>query len=92
MSVIDIHRAHELDKEHARDAAETLAKDLSQKFDLNYLWEGDQLKFKRSGVKGQLNIAESDLHIHLELGLMLRPFKSRIEQEIHTQLDQIVKA
>ena len=53
---------------------------------------GDHLKFKRSGVKGHLNITPTDLHIHLELGLMLRPFKSRIEQEIHSQLDQIIKA
>ena len=92
MSVIDIHRAHSLDKEHAREAAETLAKDLSKQFDVNYQWEGDLLKFKRSGVKGQLDISENDLHIRLELGLMLRPFKSRIEQEIHSQLDQIVQA
>jgi len=92
MSVIDIHRAHTLDKEHAREAAETLAKDLSTQFDVNYQWEGDLLRFKRSGVKGQLDIAENDLHIRLELGLMLRPFKSRIEQEIHSQLDQIIKA
>ncbi|ABM20485.1 MULTISPECIES: polyhydroxyalkanoic acid system family protein [Marinobacter] len=92
MSVIDIHRAHSLDKEHAREAAETLAKDLSKQFDVNYQWEGDLLKFKRSGVKGQLDISENDLHIRLELGLMLRPFKSRIEQEIHSQLDQIIQA
>ena len=92
MSVIDIHRAHSLDKEHAREAAETLAKDLSKQFDVNYQWEGDLLKFKRSGVKGQLDISENDLHIRLELVLMLRPFKSRIEQEIHSQLDQIIQA
>ncbi|HLT12575.1 MAG TPA: polyhydroxyalkanoic acid system family protein [Marinobacter sp.] len=92
MSVIDIHRAHSLDKAHAREAAETLAKDLSKQFDVNYQWEGDLLKFKRSGVKGQLDIAEDELHIRLELGLMLRPFKSRIEQEIQSQLDQIIKA
>ncbi len=92
MSVIDIHRAHSLDKEHAREEAETLAKDLSKQFDVNYQWEGDLLKFKRSGVKGQLDISENDLHIRLELGLMLRPFKSRIEQDIHSQLDQIIQA
>ncbi|MGC8121797.1 polyhydroxyalkanoic acid system family protein [Marinobacter sp. VGCF2001] len=92
MSVIDIHRAHSLDKEHARAAAEALAKDLSRQFDVNYQWEGDLLKFKRSGVKGQLDLSEHDLHVHLELGLMLRPFKSRIEQEIHSQLDQIIGA
>ncbi|MBW7471232.1 polyhydroxyalkanoic acid system family protein [Marinobacter sp. M216] len=92
MSVIDVHRPHSLDKEHAREAAEILAKDLSQQFDVNYQWEGDVLRFKRSGVKGQLNLSHADLHIHLELGMMLRPFKSRIEQEIHSQLDQIIKA
>ncbi|MBN7770409.1 polyhydroxyalkanoic acid system family protein [Marinobacter daepoensis] len=92
MSVIDIHRAHSLDKEHARQAAETLAKDLSKQFDVHYQWEGDLLKFKRSGVKGQLDLSEDDLHIRLELGLMLRPFKARIEQEIHSQLDQIITA
>lgn len=92
MSVIDIHRAHSLDKSHAREAAETLAKDLSRQFDVNYEWDGDLLRFKRSGVKGKLEISEQDLHIHLELGLMLRAFKSRIEQEIHSQLDQIIHA
>ena len=92
MSVIDVHRAHTLDKDHAREAAEALARDLSSQFDLNYQWEGDHLKFKRSGVKGHLNITGDDLHVHLELGMLLRPFKSRIEQEIHSQLDQILKA
>lgn len=92
MSVIDVHRPHSLDKEHARQAAESLAQDLSRQFDVHYQWEGDQLTFRRSGVKGYLDIRPSELHIHLELGMMLRPFKSRIEQEIHSQLDQIIKA
>lgn len=92
MSVIDVHRAHTLDKDHARDAAETLAQDLSSQFDLNYQWEGDQLTFKRSGVKGHLNITGDDLHVHLELGMLLRPFKAKIENEIHNQLDQVLKA
>lgn len=92
MSVIDVHRAHTLDKDHARDAAEALARDLSSQFDLDYQWEGDHLKFKRSGVKGHLNITANDLHVHLELGLLLRPFKAKIEDEIHNQLDQVLKA
>ena len=92
MSVIDVHRAHTLDKDHAREAAEALAQDLSSQFDLNYQWEGDHLKFKRSGVKGQLNITDDDLHVHLELGLLLRPFKSQIQSEIHNPLDQFLTA
>lgn len=92
MSVIDVHRTHTLDKSHAREAAETLARDLSSQFQIEYQWEGDRLAFKRSGAKGHLNITSDELYVHLELGMLLRPFKSRIEQEIHGQLDRILKA
>lgn len=89
MSTIDVRRRHNLDHDHAREAAETLARDLSSQFDVNYQWDGDVMRFKRSGVKGHLDVAPESLHVHLELGLMLRPFKSRIEQEINSQLDQL---
>lgn len=92
MSVIDIHRSHSLDKQHARSAAETLAENLSRKFDMQYHWDGDQLKFERSGVKGRVDIAETDLHIRIELGMMLRPFKPKIEEEIQSRLDRLIAA
>ncbi|MBE02011.1 polyhydroxyalkanoic acid system family protein [Marinobacter lutaoensis] len=92
MAVIDVHRSHALDKEHARQVAETLAQDLSRQFDVQYQWEGDVMRFRRSGVKGELTLTSDDLHVRLELGLMLRPFKHRIEQEIHSQLDQVLGA
>ncbi|WP_372957045.1 polyhydroxyalkanoic acid system family protein [Marinobacter sp.] len=90
MSSIDVRRAHSLDQAHAREAAETLARDLSRKFDVDYEWDGDLMRFRRSGVKGHLDISPSELHVHLELGMMLRPFKGRIEEEIHNQLDTII--
>jgi len=91
-AVVAARLPHTLEEEHAREAAENLAKDLAEQFEVNYQWDGDLLRFKRSGVKGQLEISHADLHIHLELGMMLRPFKSRIEQEINSQLDQMLKA
>lgn len=92
MSVIDIHRTHSLNKEEARSAAEGLAKNLASKFDMHYHWEGDSLKFERSGVKGLVDIAETDLRIRVELGMMLRPFKPKIEEEIQTRLDRVIAA
>lgn len=90
MSAIDVRRSHSMDQEHAREAAESLARDLSRKFDVQYEWDGDLLRFHRSGVKGHLDISPSELHVHLELGMMLRPFKGRIEEEIHNELDRII--
>ncbi|MFL1405628.1 polyhydroxyalkanoic acid system family protein [Marinobacter sp. M1N3S26] len=90
MSAIDVRRSHSMDQEHAREAAESLARDLSRKFDVQYEWDGDLLRFHRSGVKGHLDISPSELHVHLELGIMLRPFKGRVEEEIHNELDRII--
>jgi len=92
MSVIEVHRAHTLDKAHARQLAETLAEDLSRQFHMQYQWEGDVMTFRRNGVRGQLTLTPDDLHVRLELGLVLRPFRQRIEQEIHSQLDQVLGA
>lgn len=89
MSKIDIKRSHNLDHEHARRAAEALAQDLSSQFDVHYEWDGDVMRFRRSGVKGQLDVTPDTLHIRLELGLLLRPFKSRIEGEVNRQLDDL---
>ncbi len=90
MSSIDVHRSHSLDQAHAREAAESLARDLSEKFDVDYKWDGDIMRFQRSGANGHLDITPDDLHVHLELGMILRPFKGRIEQEINSQLDKII--
>jgi putative polyhydroxyalkanoate system protein len=92
MSTIDITRQHNLDHEHARGAAETLAADLSKQYDVNYQWDGDVVQFKRSGVKGYLEVRPEELQVHLELGMMLRPFRNKIESEIETQLDRLTAA
>ena len=91
MSAIDITRRHSLDHAEAVKAADSLAENLSQRYDVNYEWDGDVLRFKRSGVKGELTVNPEIIHVHLELGLMLRPFKGRIEQEIHDHLDGLTQ-
>ena len=91
MSVIDVTRHHTLDHDHAIAAADSLARSLADDFDVHYQWDGDQMTFKRSGVKGKLNVTPSTIHIRLELGLLLRPLKGRIEREIHQHLDSLVE-
>lgn len=90
MSTISVTRHHTLDPEHARQTAESLAKDLSDRFDVHYQWEGDSLHFQRSGVTGQLTVDEHMIKVDLTLGLLLRPLRSRIENEIHRHLDNLI--
>lgn len=89
MSVIEITRTHTMGVDAARIKADELAVGLSDRFDMNYHWQQDVLKFRRSGVKGQLEVDERQVHIRLELGFMITPFKSRIEREIHSHLDNM---
>jgi len=90
MSVIDIQRSHALGEEKARSAADSLAGKLAQKFDVQSQWQGDRLLFERSGIKGHLDISDTELRVHLELGLMLRPFKPKIEEEIESRIDRMI--
>lgn len=91
MSVIDITRHHELNHGDAIATAEDLAKSLSERFDVAYSWQGDTLTFKRSGAKGKLTVEPTKIHVKMELGLLFRPFKGRIEQEIHNHLDGMLE-
>ncbi len=91
MSVIDITRHHTLKHDDAIATAEDLAKSLSERFDVAYSWQGDTLTFKRSGAKGKLTVAPTQIHVKMELGFLVRPFKGRIEQEIHNHLDGMLE-
>lgn len=91
MSVIDITRHHTLNHSDAIATADDLAKSLSDRFDVSYSWDGDTLTFKRSGAKGKLKVEPTTIHVKMELGFLLRPFKGRIEQEIHNHLDGLLE-
>lgn len=93
MSSIHISRKHKLPPKKARAAAEASAKRLAEEFDLKYRWEGEhKLRFHRSGVDGHLELERGAVHIMVTLGLLLRPFRARIEQEVHRNLDELFGA
>jgi len=62
---------------------------LSEAFDMEFAWEGDVLRFQRSGVDGQLTLGHKEVLIDAELGFLLAMMKPKIEQSIHENLDRI---
>lgn len=73
--------------EEAQKAADELAGDLAQKFEINYGWEGDHIHFERPGVDGQITVRENEIRIRARLGLMLIFLKPVIEEEITQYLE-----
>jgi putative polyhydroxyalkanoate system protein len=89
MADIHIVRKHSMPLKKAREAADGLAARLGEKFDLESEWDGDTLNFERSGVKGSLALAKTEVTIDVRLGLLLSAFKGSMEEQINEQLDQL---
>jgi putative polyhydroxyalkanoate system protein len=88
MSTIRMERQHTLGEAKAREAASAVAERLKEKMQIAYRWEGNVLRFERSGAKGQLHVSDSQVRMEIELGLMLRPMKGMIEQKMADYFDR----
>lgn len=88
MPAIDIRHPHSMTRARARKAVEDVAKKLSERFDVEYAWDGDVLNFSRSGVEGAIALEPQQLHVTAELGFLLSAMKKPIETEIKRVLDE----
>jgi putative polyhydroxyalkanoate system protein len=87
MSQIDMLARHTMPMSEAQKAADELAGDLAQKFEIDYGWDGDHIHFERSGVNGMITVRENEIRIKARLGLMLIFLKPVIEEEITQYLE-----
>lgn len=87
MSRIDISARHNMPLEVAQAAADALAQDLAEKFEIDYGWDGDFIHFERPGVDGSIEVSERVIHVQARLGLLLMFLQGRIEEEIRGYLD-----
>jgi putative polyhydroxyalkanoate system protein len=86
---IDVRRTHELGLEGARAAADRMMASLATRFGLRGTWDGNVLRFERSGVQGHLAVDEHNLHLSVTLGFLLRAMRGSIEGEVHRELDSL---
>jgi putative polyhydroxyalkanoate system protein len=89
MAKISVAATHHLSHSKARAAAERLAKDLEKRFHLEWHWDGDDCRFERPGVSGNMHVGKSEIRLDVQLGLLLSALKPAIEREIHAQLDRL---
>ena len=90
MSQIQIRRRHGLDHAHARATAEKLAADLASEYHADYQWQDDELKFRSPGIEGLLHVGKDEVEINVRLGMLLQPFRGKIESGIRARLDAIL--
>lgn len=70
----------------AREAIEQAAQRLSEKFGIDYAWNGDTVDFRRSGLDGRIELVPDELRVTAKLGFLLSAMKGPIETEIRRVL------
>ena len=68
MSDIKIIQVHNLSLDEARQAARKVAAQMELDYEMTTTWEGDLLKFERSGVSGSLALLDKQAQLEIKLG------------------------
>jgi putative polyhydroxyalkanoate system protein len=82
MADISITQQHKLGQEAARNAAQKVADKLAGEYGLNCKWEGNVLRFERSGVEGSLALGEQQALLRIKLGFLMSAFAPTIESKV----------
>ncbi len=89
MSDITLVEHHTLSMSDARAVAQKVADQMAADYEMGYAWEGDALNFKRSGFSGTLALTEGQVQLDINLGFMLKGFKSKIEQQVGANMRKL---
>ena len=82
MADINITQQHQLSQPAARAAAQKVADKLAGEYGLDCHWDGDVLRFERSGVEGALTLGERQAALRIKLGFLMSAFAATIEQKV----------
>jgi putative polyhydroxyalkanoate system protein len=88
MPTIVVRRKHALGLAGARRLAESIARKLREDYGGSFAWEGDDLRFQRTGASGSVAVTKEGFQVRVELGVLLSPLRSRIEREIVAFCDE----
>jgi putative polyhydroxyalkanoate system protein len=89
MATIRIERPHRMSRADAKALVERVARDLEQRFDLAWRFDGDDVQFARPGVSGHMHVGDTNFVLEARLGLLLSPLKGAIERQVNARLDTL---
>ena len=88
MATIVVRRKHDLGLAKAKRLAESVARRLRDDYGGSFAWNGNDLRFERTGATGSVAVTKAGFQVRVELGLLLTPLRARIEREIVAFCDE----
>ena len=92
MSEISIVQEHTLSLEQAREAAQQVAQRIASEYGLECKWDGDVLRFERSGVEGALTLEGQRAAMRIRLGFFMGAFAPAIEAKVTEKMRKVFLA
>jgi putative polyhydroxyalkanoate system protein len=88
MADLELQREHTLGLKKAKAAAQKVADEMAESFDMESEWEGNTLHFSRSGVTGAMIVSKNSVEVNAKLGFLLAAFKPKIEAQMSKNFDK----
>ncbi len=79
MATIAVEHRHELGEEEALRRAHELIRQFGARLKADIQWDGANATFKGSGFSGGAQVSATRLVVTVDLSLVLRPLKGKIE-------------
>lgn len=86
MSTISVERNHGLNEKEALERVKVIVAEFANKLKADVSWSGNRATFKGKGFKGDAQVTANNVSIDVDLGLLLRPMKGRIESRLEEEL------
>jgi putative polyhydroxyalkanoate system protein len=92
MADIEITQPHNMTPDAARAAAQQVADKMAADFGMECAWDGQVLRFERSGVDGALVVGEHDARLEIRLGLMMKAFAPMVQDKLARKMQKVFGA
>ena len=89
MADITIIQDHAMGMDDARAAAQKVADQIVIDYEMVAEWQDDVLNFKRTGFSGTLALTQGSAQLDITLGIMLKGFSKKIEEQVTKNMAKV---
>ncbi len=89
MANIVIQRKLNMEQEQIQQLAERVGEKLERQYGVQFNWSGHDARIQGPGINGTCQVCDGSIALDLKLGLLLSPFKEKVEKEIDSYLTRV---
>ncbi len=89
MADITIIQDHAMGMDDARAVAQKVADQMVIDYEMVAEWQDDVLSFKRTGFSGTLALTQGSAQLDITLGIMLKGFTKKIEEQVTKNMAKV---